>query len=297
MTSEGQEQITVVNLVHRVHDVAYLERELTKNVINVTNEAIYLITASSVVEKKYSIKDATVKDAIKTRARVSDTDEASTDCQELESDGKVKTRKLTSEFDEELKDLNTEGICGKISSLKNKSNSVPENLIAKCIQKVLITDPTINNPESEQFFDLLIGTPFNESRMMEVLQGIDFKPDSGIEVVNYLISKLSRVHEKKVISEKLIENDDKCELIESSIIDWISLMMNANFKKIVISGTNYEDKLSSLIAKLDEFHNYCLASIQVRNTLESLLRKSGLFDPSGGVLSSIPEYSIDYVTL
>lgn len=302
VTNEGQEILSIVDMKYKTVEDVHLEREVTRNVINVTEDAIYVITSSSVVQKMYQIKEATLDSALKSRSRSDSTSNFQDDCQTLDTSGMPvpKKIKLPSQFDslaDDIDNLSTEEICDKLSSLKSKFGFVPEPVLVKCIQRVLNHDPTINEPESGNFFDLLVESPFDESKIIDSLQETNFSPESCMELVNHLMIKLSR--DLKATKKKSTEKSnwkEKGKVFEkdSSIINWISLIMNANFKKIVISGSTYEDRIASLISKLDEIHKYCLASLEIKNTLESLMKKNGLFDSSSSI-QAIPEYSIDTI--
>ena len=319
VSSDGNEILTVVDLLYQNFEENPLEREITKNFINVTDHSLYFITTSSVVEKRYNIEDATIDFALKSRARKMDDSALESDSMDGRGSlvGRLKKKpKISNEFDtfvEEVSKLSTGEICSKVASMVSKLSFIPEHFTVHCIKRVLMNDPSLNESETSDFFDLLIRTRFNESKMIQYIQEANLKPEESIEIINLLMSKLNQASLiSPLISNSLIRNptisdrkdaekteDGANQLAPSSnLMDWISLMMNASFKKIIISGSTYEEKLASLSARLDEYHKYCLASIEMKKTLESLLRKQGLFHPStdGGVMK-IPEYCIETIIL
>ncbi|KAI1289852.1 hypothetical protein HDE_08116 [Halotydeus destructor] len=187
-------------------------------------------------------------------------------------------------FLERLPELQPVELMEELNILKANNKSIVSEKILASVAAFLIND-NLNTEISQRAFDKLLEFPFSPKHLTKEIRNQTLPLEKLVSLIDNLLDR--------------VEPTSSLESVRSlTLLDWITVILDANFKSIILSIDQFKASLINLNEKLNKF---CAVYETMENlkSLVELLIHQDFTKPMRFELpvAKVGKYSVDYIQL
>jgi hypothetical protein len=187
-----------------------------------------------------------------------------------------------------LTSLSTDGLITELNRLKQLNNGyVPEKILAEIVNHIL-SNGDLEDSDFDFTFNYLMTLPYNVHFLTSQIRSLNLPLAKVLTLTNKMLQKL----------ETPELQGDVCV----NVLDWITAILDANFRQIIVSAKQFAEPLFKLREFVDRLCTSNEGLLNLKSTVELVISSSNHKINTEGRGKALelpilptPEYSVDVI--